>query len=223
VTAQERWLEAIWPTVRAYLPPPPGVIVELGCGRLGGFVPELLANGYDAVGVDPVAPDGDQYLQVEFERAELPAQLDGVVACTSLHHVAEPGEVVDRIAQGLAPGGLVVVVEWDWEGLDEATARWCFERLDASATSSWLHHHRDRWEESGEPWEAYFRGWAEHHGLHPATQLMRQLERRFEQVVLHRGPYYFSELAETSETDELAAIESGLIPAARIDYVGRLG
>lgn len=221
-TAQQRWLDALWPTVQSYLPSPGTVIAELGCGPLGGFVPKLLAAGYDAVGIDPVAPDGDDYRQVEFERGELPPRLDAVIACTSLHHVGEPGEVLDTIVRGLAPEGLIVVVEWDWEGFDEAAARWCFERLDSSETSSWLHHHRGEWMQSGQPWETYFRGWVEHHGLHPATQLMRELDQRFERVVLRRGPYYFSELAETSEADELGAIESGLIPAARIDYVGRL-
>lgn len=219
--AQQQWLDAIWPTVRSYLRSPPAVIAELGCGRLGGFVPKLLAAGYDAVGIDPVAPDGEHYRQVEFERIELAPQLDAVIACTSLHHVADPGEVLDRIADAVRPDGLVVVVEWDWEGFDEATARWCFERIDTSEPSSWLHHHHDRWLESGQPWEAYFRSWAEHHGLHPATQLMRELDERFEQLVLVRGPYYFSELANKTEEDELGAIESGRIPPARIDYVGR--
>lgn len=222
-TAQQRWLDAIWPTVQSHLPSPPAAIAELGCGRLGGFVPKLLASGYDAVGIDPVAPDGDEYRQEEFERSELPPQLGAVVACTSLHHVADPGAVLDRIARGLAPRGLVVVVEWDWEGFDEAAARWCFERLGASETDSWLHHHRDEWMESGESWETCFRGWAEHHGLHPATQLVRDLDERFERLVFRRGPYYFSELSNTTEADELAAIEAGRIPAARIDYVGRVG
>lgn len=220
--AQQKWLDAIWPTVRSYLDPPPAVIAELGCGRLGGFVPKLLAAGYDAVGIDPVAPDGEHYRQVEFEQSDLPVQLDGVIACTSLHHVAEPGEVLDRIARSVTPDGLVVVVEWDWEGFDQASAQWCFERLDASEASSWLHHHRDRWAESGQSWETYFRSWAEHHGLHPATQLLRELDERFERVLLGGGAYYFSELSETTEAAEHGAIDSGQIPAARIDYVGRV-
>ena len=49
------------PVVRARLPEAPARVVELGCGPLGGLVPGLRAAGYDAVGVDPAAPDGDEY------------------------------------------------------------------------------------------------------------------------------------------------------------------
>ena len=72
MTSDERWLAAVWPFVRDRLPAPPGAVVEIGCGPLGGFVPMLRSAGYDATGVDPEAPDGPWYRQVEFERYELP-------------------------------------------------------------------------------------------------------------------------------------------------------
>ncbi len=168
-----------------------------------------------------MAPEGDSYRRVEFERSDLLPQLEGVVACTSLHHVAEPGEVLDRLATALAPAGVVIVVEWDWEGFDEATARWCFERL-GSEPESWLHHRRDEWRASGKEWEHYLRTWAEDHGLHSARRLLLDLDERFERVLCDRGPYFFAELSDTSEADELDAINAGRIRAVRIDYVGRL-
>ena len=113
---EDRWLAAQWPKIRLYLPAPPADVVEVGCGSLGGFVPALQSCGCQALGIDPVAPDGDSYCRLEIERVELRAQADAVVACTSLHHVAEPGHVIDKIAKVLAPGGVVIVVEWDWEG-----------------------------------------------------------------------------------------------------------
>lgn len=221
MTADERWLGALWPTVRSYLPEAPSTIVELGCGKFGGFVPRLRESGYEAVGIDPAAPNGEDYRQAEFERSELPGHLDGVIACTSLHHVADPDEVLNKLAAAIAPGGMVVVVEWDWERFDEATARWCFERLSESDIDSWLHRHRDQWAQTGQSWEAYFRGWVEHHGLHGARRLVHELDERFERVHCSREPYYFAELFETSEADELSAIESGRIRPGRIDYVGR--
>ena len=51
------------------------------------------------------------------------------MACTSLHHVADLGDVLDGVGAALAPDGALVVVEWAWERFDEATARWCFARL----------------------------------------------------------------------------------------------
>lgn len=221
MTTEARWLEVIWPTVRAALPSPPATIVELGCGRLGGFVQRLLDEGYRAVGIDPAAPEGDAYRRIEFERSELPAQLDAVVACTSLHHIAEPGEALDKIAGALRPGGLVIVVEWDWESFDEATAQWCMERLGPPESDSWLQRHHAEWTESGLSWEDYLRDWTHHHGVRSAREILLELDRRFHRVRYERGPYFFAELADTTEADEREAIEAGRIHAGRIDWVGR--
>jgi SAM-dependent methyltransferase len=222
MASKQVWLESVWPTVRSRLPAPPAVVVDLGCGSLGGFVPALVADGYRAVGIDPEAPEGSSYRRIEFERSELPEAVDAVVASVSLHHVADPGEVFDRIAGALTPGGVVVVLEWDWESFDEASARWAFERLDLTAEpKGWLHGARERWLASGQPWDDYLRSWATGHGLHSAPTLVEQLDERFERVSYEPGAYLFPELAQTTEADELEAIEAGLVHALRIDYVGR--
>jgi len=207
----------MWPVVRRALPDPPATVVDLGCGSLGGFVPMLMADGYDAIGVDPNAPEEGSYRQAEFEHAELPA-VDAVVASTSLHHVADPGEVIDRIAEVVRPGGVVVVVEWASERFDEQTARWCFERLGSG--EGWLQRLRDEWRESGLDWQDYFRGWLEREHLHSGETLVRVLDDRLERLQLEYKSYYFADLAGVTESDEQAAIEDGVIQAGRIDYVG---
>jgi hypothetical protein len=115
----------------------------------------------------------------------------------------------------------VIVVEWDWESFDEATARWGFERLDVEESSGWLAGRREHWVASGLPWESYLQGWAAEHGLHGAGGLVRRLDERFERLACERGAYLFPELADTTEADELSAIDAGQIRATRIDYVGR--
>jgi SAM-dependent methyltransferase len=219
VTSKELWLSAMWPGVRSWLPSPPAAVVELGCGSLGGFVPALRADGFAAVGVDPAAPEGPAYQRIEFERAELPADLHAVVASTSLHHVADPAATVDKVAGALGADGLVIVVEWDWESFDEGTARWCLDR--EVHPDGWLRRRLDAWADSGQPWESAFQGWAVEHGLHSARALVAELDRRFDRVVSDRGPYLFTELVDTTEADEQRAIDAGEIPALRIDYVGR--
>jgi hypothetical protein len=198
------------------------MIVELGCGRHGGFVPRLLDSGYEAIGIDPVAPEGDAFHRIEFEHSDLPARLGGVVACTSLHHVAEPGQVLDKIVGALSPSGVMLVVEWDWESFDGATARWCFERLGPPDREGWLRRRRDEWTASAQSWEDYLRSWARQERMHSGQGLLRELEQRFERVACERGPYFFPDLADTSEAEELEAIEAGQIRATRIDYVGRV-
>ena len=218
-----RWLAATLPFVRDQLPPPPARVLELGCGWLGGFVPALRLEGYDAIGIDPEAPVGPEFHQVEFEQYETRESADAVVASTSLHHVADVQDVVDRIGRALAPGGVVVVVEWAHELFDEATAEWCFARLGATDDdASWLHHHRDRWKESGQDWDSYRRVTLEGEGLHPATAIVEALDARFERLELTRGPYYFTALDGTSRDEEQAAIDADEIRPGSIRFVGRM-
>ncbi|TQS25425.1 bifunctional 2-polyprenyl-6-hydroxyphenol methylase/3-demethylubiquinol 3-O-methyltransferase UbiG [Microbispora sp. KK1-11] len=219
--AKKRWLDATWSFVSGHLPPAPARVLEIGCGPFGGLVPMLRERGYDAVGVDPEAPDGPGYERVEFERYAVPGRVDAVVACTSLHHVADLGDVLDRVTEALVPGGTLVVVEWAREGFDEATAEWCFARLAEAEEPGWLHRHRDRWAGSGLPWASYIEEWvSEHHPLHTGRDLLEALGDRFEARLCERGPYFFSELDGVTEADEQAAADRGDIRPNGIRWVG---
>jgi SAM-dependent methyltransferase len=222
VTPDERWRAAVWPFVRGSLPAAPARVVEVGCGPLGGFVPMLEPAGYQATGVDPEAPPGPAYRQVEFEHYDVPGPVDAVVACTSLHHVADLGVVLDLVQGALVPGGVAVIVEWARERFDEATARWCFGRLPTPAADpGWLHRRCAEWRESGQDWDSYLRSWVQAEGLHAGQDILDELNARFDGRPATYGPYFFPELADTSEADEQAVIDSGLIQAGRIEYVGR--
>jgi hypothetical protein len=145
------------------------------------------------------------------------------VASTSLHHVADLDEVLDRVKTTLVADG-VLVVEWAWERFDEATARWCFARLAPPASAAepgWLHGHQQRWVASGQPWDAHCRAWATAEGLHTGREILRGLDARFERRLCTFGPY-FPDLADTTEADEQAAIDAGQIQATGIRYAGRL-
>jgi len=218
--ADRRWLAATWPFVRSNLPSPPARVLEIGCGPLGGFVPELEQAGHNAVGVDPEAPAGLPFRQVTFEEHDDPRRVDAAIACTSLHHVADLDLTFEKLASTLAPSGRLVVVEWAHELFDEATARWCFERLPSDA-DTYLHHHRDAWAESGLAWDDYLRQWAQQeHGLHPWTEIKRALDSRFAAEHSEEVPYYFPTL-DISEDEEVSAIRSGQIRAGAVRYVGR--
>ena len=213
------WLDAMWPVVGSHLPPAPARVVEIGCGPVGGFVPFLVENGYQAVGVDPKAPSGSHYASIEFESFESAQPFDAAIACTSLHHVRDPGGVLDRLVTMLPRGGRVVVVEWAWERFDVATAQWCFARLGERG-SSWLHRHRDEWVASGGGWDQYLNSFATHHGLHCAQELLRVLDERLDRQFSEDGPYFFADLPGVTDSEERAAIEAGAIQAVRIDWVG---
>jgi SAM-dependent methyltransferase len=212
------WIDALWPFVRAHLPPKPAHVMEIGCGPEGGFVPALRDLGYDAVGVDPEAPAGPGYHRMPFEQYEPAGPVDAIVACTSLHHVDDLDTVLDRVAATLTGGGTLIVVEWARERFDEATARWCFERLPTTGEDGWLHRHRDQWRESGQPWSAYFDAWAAAERLHRGDAIVQALQDRFRTILLTDAPYFFAELEATTEDDERAAP----IQATGIHYVATL-
>ena len=217
------WLNATWPFVRTHLPSPPARVVEIGCGSLGGFVPALAREGYSAVGIDPAAPEGRDYHRIEFERYAPPQPVHAVVACTSLHHVNDLEEVVDRVSAALLPSGVLVVVEWAWERFDEATARWCFARLGSTALASepgWLHRRRDEWAASGQPWDAYWQDWASTAHLHAGEEILSALDARFDRVVGGEGPFFFPELDGVAKQDEQGAIDAGRLQALCILYAG---
>jgi SAM-dependent methyltransferase len=223
MTSDVRWLAAMWPFVRAWLPSAPARVLEIGCGPLGGFVPELLGAGHDAVGVDPEAPDEPGYHWIQFERYQSPQPVDCVVACTSLHHVGDLDSVLDQVGAVMVPNGAVVVVEWAWERFDEATARWCFARLappNPGSEPAWLHRRREDWATAGQPWDACCRAWATQEGLHTGQAIIRALDARFDRRLCAYGPYFFADLLDTTEADEQAAIDAGQIQATGIRYAG---
>jgi SAM-dependent methyltransferase len=215
-----RWLTEMWPFVRAHLPPAPGRVLEVGCGPAGGFVPAMRSAGYDALGVDPVAPDEPGYRPIAFEDLPVDTPLDAIVACTSLHHVADLEDVLDRMAAALAPGGTAIVIEWSGERFDDRTATWCFERLADISEQGWLHRHRELWEASGQPWSTYLAAWMREEALHRGEEIVQGLDRRFLTRLCGEGPYFFSDLQGVTAADEQAAIDSGHLQATGIRYVG---
>jgi SAM-dependent methyltransferase len=221
MTPDERWLAALWRSVRAPLPSPPARVLEIGCGPLGGFVPMLRADGYAATGIDPDAPEGADFHRVGFEDYLPSRPADAIIACTSLHHVGDLGRVLDLAAIALVPAGVLVVVEWARERFDEATAGWCFARLPAPGEErGWLNDRYEQWQASGQRWDVYFRSWADGEGLHSGEEILRALQARFETRELSYGAYFFPDLSGTSEASELAAIDTGQIRANRILYHG---
>ena len=120
----------------------------------------------------------------------------------------------------LTSDGAIVVVEWAREAFDEQTAAWCFERLGSDDAESWLHRHRDRWLASDQEWPQYLREWAEREGLHSAQMLIGLLDERLARKCLAHRPYFFPDLADTTDVEEQTAIDAEEIRATRVDWVG---
>jgi hypothetical protein len=133
------------------------------------------------------------------------------------------------MAELLLAGGSLVVVEFAWDWIDEATARWALERLPGTSSSekpSWLGRRCQEWVRGARggnrlPVESYFAEWATEEGFHSSQRIRDGLGRRFVERHFEWVPYLYPDLGgDVSEADELAAIESGTINATGFGYVG---
>jgi len=227
------WQRRVEEFVLGQIGDPPARVLEVGCGE-GELARALVCAGHCVTAIDPRAPEGPIFRRQRVEEFSDPAQFDHVVASLSLHHVKDLGIALGNIADLLRAGGTLIVVEFAWDRIDEATAEWALERLpDASPSEkpSWLERCCRGWargsegeaHDHGDHAGAHFAGWAGEERLHDSRQVRSELERHFVERHFEWVPYLYPDLDdETSEADEGAAIEAGTINATGFRYVGTL-
>jgi hypothetical protein len=192
--------------VLGQLPPPPGTVLEVGCGAEGGLVEMLTASGYQAVGVDPAAPDGPNFNRSRFQ--DVDGDYDAVVAGRVLHHVYPLEEGIAKLAR-LAP--LLVVDEFAANRIDDAARDW-YEgqhRMLAAAGAS-------------PPGPSDLGAWGGRHSdLHPDHTLLATLRAHYDERLLEWVPYLHRWLGgPSSEALERTLIGAGAIPAIGYRWVG---
>jgi 2-polyprenyl-3-methyl-5-hydroxy-6-metoxy-1,4-benzoquinol methylase len=112
--------------IERWLPPPPARVVEVGCGD-GSLTLHLLSAGFEMVGIDPHAPEGDCFQRTTIEDFRPTEPFDAAVAVGSLHHVANPERAADSLHSNLRSGARLVLSEFAVEHLDEGARRWLAE------------------------------------------------------------------------------------------------
>jgi hypothetical protein len=175
-------------------------------------VPELVAAGYDAVGVDPDAPRGERFVRATFQSFEptdtLSRGWDAVVAGRVLHHVRPLVAGIDRLAE-LAP--LLLVDEFARERIDERAQAWYEAR------------HRLVSDAGGDPpGPPLLDEWRSRHpDLNPYTVVLDALRARYEEHVLEWLPYLHRWLADPeSEALERELTTTGELPAVGWRWAG---
>jgi len=188
------------------LPPAPGRVLEIGCGREGGLVEQLVVRGYDALGVDPDAPEGDRFVRAEFQTLE--GEWDAVVAGRVLHHVNPLGESLGKLARQ-AP--LLLVDEFAWNLIDAAAQDW------------YEGQHRMLRAAGAEPYgPASLDDWRlRHQGLHSDDVVLRALGAHYEEIAFERVPYMHRWLGgPSSEALEQSLVDAGMFPAIGYRWAG---
>jgi SAM-dependent methyltransferase len=189
------------PFVLARLPPPPARILEIGCGS-GELARALSAARYEVTAIDPNAPEGEQFRRVSFEEFGEPGPFEAVVASRSLHHIHDLGAALDKVLRLLGPDGVLVLDEFAWDRMDDATAEWYYTRRNEPG-EGW----RERWNE-------------EHEGLHTYDAMRAELDERFRERSFAWLPYFYREQAGIDVTEERRLIDDDAIRATGFRYIG---
>jgi SAM-dependent methyltransferase len=199
---------------REQLPAPSARVLEVGCGQ-GELTTALAVAGYDVLGIDPLAPQGDRFRRIRLEDLEADeGPFDAVVASHSLHHIRDLDQGLDGIVALLRPGGVLVLDEHGWDLADEETLDWLYNQRRALAAAGHgegpasLEALRGEWE-------------AEHLGLHGFEPLRAAVAERFEEREFARTAFLHRLLGGVAtEVLEQALIDAGAIQALGFRYAG---
>jgi len=200
--------------LQEHLPEPPARVLEIGCGS-GELTTSLAVAGYDAVGIDPAAPQGDRFRRLKLEDVEDDPRWDAVVAARSLHPLTDLESALDKVVGLLEPDGVLVVEEFGWDLLDEQTLDWFWGQRRAIAAA-------DGTPAPGSPEELRAEWEADRVGMHGHAALRAALDARFEEVAFETAPFLHRVLGGVAtEVLEQALIDAGAIRALGFRFAGR--
>jgi SAM-dependent methyltransferase len=193
--------------VRANLPEPPARVLEVGAGA-GRLAGALRAIGYDVLAIDPEPKSEDVRAVALADLDEPYASFAAAVAVVSLHHVDPLDESCRKLGEVVAPGGPVVIDEFDVGAFDLGAAAW------------WLEQRAALGEPQPQTAEELV---ADHRGhLHPLERIVSALEPHFELGPPLRGPWLHNwKLGDSLRAVEQEAIARGRLPAVGARLVGR--
>jgi SAM-dependent methyltransferase len=195
--------------VRANLPEPPARVLEVGAGA-GKLARVLRIGGYEVLAIDPES-DSDDVRAVALADLDEPAgSFAAAVAVVSLHHVDPLEQSCQRLGELVAPGGTLLLDEFDVGAFDIAAASW------------WLEQRRALGEPQAQTAEELVAEHREH--LHPLERIVAALEPHFQLGPPLRGPWLHRwKLGDSLRTIEEEAIARGRLRATGARLVGRKG
>jgi SAM-dependent methyltransferase len=206
-------------------------VLEVGCGP-GDLARRLAGDGHQVTGLDLELADPGPVDRVRWVAGDFLAfedrPFDAVLFTRSLHHIDPLEQAIDRAAGLLAPGGLLVVDEFDRAAADGETARWYYDVQELLAAAELYPAERI----AGAPGDDPSARWRAEHDhdppLHRGAEMLAAIADRFASVDTARGPYLYRTIAGRVEdsargaavTRQVLAAESRRLEAGALAAVG---
>jgi SAM-dependent methyltransferase len=189
-------------------------VLDVGCGQ-GELTTALAVAGYDVLGIDPLAPQGDLFRRVRLEDLDDDeGGFDAIVAVRSLHPIRDLAHALDRVAALLRPGAVFVIDEIGWDLMDEPTLDWLYGQRRALGAAG-------HGEAPASPDEVRAEWESTHLGIHGYQALRRELDARFEELGFVRTPFLYRVLGGVAtEVLEQALIDAGAIQPLGFRWAG---
>jgi SAM-dependent methyltransferase len=172
-------------------------VLEVGCGT-GEVARELAARGHRVVGVDAdsdavaaAKANGVDAVLSRWPSFEHAGVFDAVIFTRSLHHIDPLQAAVDRAADALRAGGLLVIEDFAYADMDSEVLRSFAARLrEFPVTDEFLAGIRD----AADPGTAWH--YAHSHELHRWSRMKKAIARRFRITREETAPYLYRYLPE---------------------------
>ena len=190
---------------RGALPDPPARILEIGAGS-GELAAALREGGHEVTAIDPKAENGSGVERTGLIDAT--GTYDAAIAVVSLHHVEPLAESCARLAELIAPGGVLAIDELDVARYDERVTTW------------WLHQRRAAGHDDDHSPESILEGMRGH--IHTLDAVRDALAPHFALGEPVRGPYLHRwHLPPGLRETEERLIGEGRLPATGARLVAR--
>lgn len=217
------------------LPPAPVEVLEVGVGD-GAVALALAGHGYavtaldESLDVPPHAAGGSgtvRWIESDFLAFHGESAYGAVLFTRSLHHLAPLDRALDRAAEALRPGGLLVAEEFAYDRVNLPTARWFYDLESVLIAVGVLRAEEESGAE-GNPLGRWRREHAQEPPLATGHALLAAARERFELAPVEEAPYlyrYFCERMEESErgrrtAERILALETRLIRERDIAAAG---
>lgn len=205
-------------------------VLEVGCGR-GDLARRLGADGMSVVALDRELGEVRQGPGVRFVQADVraydDAPFDAVIFAASLHHVDPLASAIDAAARLLAPGGTLVVDDFDLDAPRATTSRWYYETQELLvATGLYSPDRIDA--DNPDPRMRWLEAHVHDPPLATGRQIIAAIAARFAIRDTQRGAYLYRHICAGLPDDDygsavsqhVLAVEERRIAAGTLDAVG---